>query len=161
MFRRLFGGSKARSHHQIAAELRRWAKQEMANGRTRQDVEWQLTREELDQKDPEYGAKLGAYLLVAREIGSVMVERNMRGIELEKRDRIDEAIALYEENVRDGFMGSHPYERLRIIYRKRKDWENALRVCQAAVACPQMDKRKRARYWEWVQKLKAEVKKAS
>ncbi|MEM7348190.1 MAG: hypothetical protein AAF485_28505, partial [Chloroflexota bacterium] len=36
-----------------------------------------------------------------------------------------------EANITDKFIGKHPYNRLRIIYTKRKDYHNAIRVCQA------------------------------
>jgi hypothetical protein len=36
----------------------------------------------------------------------------------------------YEKNVAEGFLPSLPYERLRILYAKWKDYENAIRVCQ-------------------------------
>src|SRR5690606_22594299 len=51
----------------------------------------------------------------------------------EKVGQTDEAIALYEANLRDEFSGTHPYERLRILYAERKDWDNAVRVCLAAM----------------------------
>jgi len=40
------------------------------------------------------------------------VERNLIGIELEKAGKVDEAIPLYEQNVRENFIGGHPYKRL-------------------------------------------------
>ncbi len=46
---------------------------------------------------------------------------------------INEAISLYEANLQDKFYGPHPYERLRIIYTIRKDYDNATRVCQAFI----------------------------
>lgn len=65
--------------------------------------------------------------------GSHLVENNLRGIELEKAGRTDEAVALYEQNVAACFEGSHPYNRLAIIYRKRKDYDNEIRVLRRAV----------------------------
>ena len=47
--------------------------------------------------------------------GSQIVENNLRGIELEKAGRTDEAVALYEQNVAACFDGSHPYNRLALI----------------------------------------------
>lgn len=64
-------------------------------------------------------------------VEGVMVDRNLRGIELEKQGRLDEAISLYEANVADKFDGTHPYTRLRIIYTKRTDYQAAIRICQA------------------------------
>jgi len=61
----------------------------------------------------------------------MFLERNLRGEELEKLGQMDSAIALYEANVMDGFEGAFPYERLRIIYRKARRFQDAIRVCEA------------------------------
>ena len=39
-------------------------------------------------------------------------------MELEKEGKIDSAILLYEENVKESFEGNHPYDRLAVIYHK-------------------------------------------
>ena len=59
--------------------------------------------------------------------------RNLQGIELEKSGQVDEAIHLYEENVKEKFEGSHPYKRLAIIYRKRKQIDDEIRVLEKAI----------------------------
>ena len=41
------------------------------------------------------------------------------------------AIKLYEISVREGFVGSHPYERLASVYERRHNFAEALRVCEA------------------------------
>jgi tetratricopeptide (TPR) repeat protein len=61
------------------------------------------------------------------------VQRNLTGIKLEKLDRVDEAIRLYEANVRENFDGSHPYNRLAVIYRKRKQIDDEIRVLERAI----------------------------
>ena len=65
---------------------------------------------------------------------TIWVVRNNWGIDLEKRGDVDGAIALYEANVAEGFEGSHPYNRLVVIYRKRKDDGNEVRVLRTAVS---------------------------
>ena len=62
------------------------------------------------------------------------VDRNLRGIELEKSGRVDEAVHLYEENIEENFVGNHPYDRLAIIYRKRKQIDDEIRVLQEAIS---------------------------
>jgi tetratricopeptide (TPR) repeat protein len=62
------------------------------------------------------------------------VEKNFKGIELEKAGRIDEAIELYEQNVNENFIGSHPYDRLSIIYRKRRLLDEEIRILERAVS---------------------------
>jgi len=59
-------------------------------------------------------------------------ERNLIGIELEEAGRIDEAILIYEQNVKGNFEGSHPYTRLAIIYRKRKQIDDEIRILKKA-----------------------------
>jgi tetratricopeptide (TPR) repeat protein len=61
-------------------------------------------------------------------------ERNLTGIELEKAGKIDEAIELYEKNVEENFIGSHPYNRLAIIYRKHGQIDDEVRVLEKAVS---------------------------
>lgn len=65
---------------------------------------------------------------------SEMVDNNLNGIELEKNGKVDEAVKLYEKNVSMGFDGNHPYDRLAIIYRKNKDYDNEIRVLEQAIA---------------------------
>jgi len=61
------------------------------------------------------------------------VERNLKGIELEKKGHTDKAIELYEQNVSESFDGNFPYDRLAIIYRKRKQIDDEIRVLKKAV----------------------------
>ena len=39
---------------------------------------------------------------------------------------IDKAIVCYEENIKNEFASSHPYQRLAIIYRRKKDYVNEI-----------------------------------
>jgi len=64
---------------------------------------------------------------------SIQVFRNLEGIRLEKEGQIDMAIELYEANIRENFEGSHPYDRLAIIYRKRKQIDDEIRVLEKAI----------------------------
>jgi tetratricopeptide (TPR) repeat protein len=63
----------------------------------------------------------------------VQVERNLKGIDLEKQGKLEEAIRLYEQNINENFIGSHPYMRLAIIYRKRKQPLDEIRVLKKAI----------------------------
>ena len=62
------------------------------------------------------------------------VERNLKGIELEKFGNVDEAMSLYEQNVSEKFGGSHPYMRLAIIYRRRGQINDEIRILDRAVS---------------------------
>jgi len=50
----------------------------------------------------------------------MQVDRNLDGIEFEKKGEIEKAIRLYEKNVEEDFEGSHPYDRLAVIYKKKR-----------------------------------------
>ena len=60
-------------------------------------------------------------------------QSSLSGIDLEKDGRIDEAIAIYEQEIQNNFEGDHPYNRLSIIYRKRKQFDEEIRVLERAV----------------------------
>jgi hypothetical protein len=66
-------------------------------------------------------------------IFSKQVDRNLKGVELEKQGLIDKAISLYENNVKEFFVGSHPYDRLAIIYHKRKQFQDEERILKCAI----------------------------
>jgi len=61
------------------------------------------------------------------------LERNLKGIELEKSGDIEKAIILYEENILENFEGNHPYDRLAIIYKKQNNLDNEIRVLEKAI----------------------------
>jgi hypothetical protein len=61
------------------------------------------------------------------------VDRNLRGQDLEKQGLVENAIELYEANVRDGFDGNFPYDRLAVIYRRRKQFDREAAVLRRAV----------------------------
>ena len=64
---------------------------------------------------------------------SKLVNRNIKGFKYEKEGKVDLAIKLYEKNIAENFEGNHPYDRLAIIYRKRKDYQNEVRVLNKAI----------------------------
>lgn len=58
---------------------------------------------------------------------------NNNGIALEKAGDIDAAIAEYEENIKGGYRALHSYNRLMVLYRKRKDYDNEIRVIDYSI----------------------------
>lgn len=66
--------------------------------------------------------------LLQGKILQIFVNRNNDGILFEKEGKLDLAIKCYEDNISDGFWGTHPYERLMIIYRKNKLYDDEIRV---------------------------------
>jgi tetratricopeptide (TPR) repeat protein len=60
-------------------------------------------------------------------------KRNLLGSEYEKAGYVDIAIDLYEKNVKEKFKGSLPYDRLAKIYRKRRQFNDEIRVLEGAI----------------------------
>lgn len=110
-----------------------------------------------------------AYAREADRISQRLFARNVRGVELERAGKVDRAIDVYEANVADMFGGNHPYDRLRVIYSKRKQYDQALRVCRSFVemadalmklGSPRSDLPvKRRKFAEWCAKLEVRVQK--
>jgi len=69
----------------------------------------------------------------ASKIENIIVERNIKGQLLEKQEKLDEAIVIYESNIADYVDTPAPYDRLRIIYTKRKQYDEAIRVCKTYI----------------------------
>lgn len=59
--------------------------------------------------------------------------RNLAGLGHEQRGEWDAAIALYEQNAAEGFPGDWPYGHLALIYGKRGQPEEVVRVLARAV----------------------------
>ena len=64
---------------------------------------------------------------------NLQVERNLKAIELEKAGETEKAIALYEQNINEGFKGNHPYDRLATFYKNQIDLDNEIRVLEKAI----------------------------
>ena len=62
------------------------------------------------------------------ELQNKTAELNNKGIKYEKEGNIEKAIETYEKNVSLGYTATHSYDRLCIIYRKQKDYENEIRI---------------------------------
>lgn len=73
---------------------------------------------------------------IEREKCAIYGSRIQAGQKFEKEKRIDEAIKEYEGIISDfriNTIGDYPFQRLFIIYRKRKDYDNEIRVLRAAI----------------------------
>lgn len=81
-------------------------------------------------------------------------ERNLIGIELEKVNKVDKAIELYELNIKEKFIGSHPYNRLAIIYRKRNQLDDEIRVLEKAILAYKNNGPKLTRFKERLEKVR-------
>jgi len=79
------------------------------------------------------GSKFMALRKESQRIESTMVDRNLKGKELEKQGKIEEAITLYELNVSDEVDTPAPYNRLAVIYRKQKRFDDEVKILDKAV----------------------------
>jgi len=61
------------------------------------------------------------------------MERHEEAVRAEQNGDPEKAIQLYETSVAEGFVGSHPYERLASLHERRHDYREALRVSEAFV----------------------------
>lgn len=66
------------------------------------------------------------------------------GIDLEKEGMINEAIAVYEKAIIPQLPATHPYDRLMILYRKKKEYENEIRVIKLAISVFMKENERRA-----------------
>ena len=108
-----------------------WANEQLTHGIARQEICHALfpwSQESVDSDE------LPTRLEAENEISLVMVNRNLKGGELEKASRIDEAIKLYELNIADKAETNYAYHRLRIIYARQGKLREAIRVCEAFIA---------------------------
>lgn len=70
--------------------------------------------------------------------------RNLDGMEHEAAGRMDFALALYEQNVAEGFPGDWPYSRLVSVYERQGAYDQAERVLRRAIEVTRADRRKPA-----------------
>lgn len=70
--------------------------------------------------------------------------RNNKGIECEKAGQEDEAIAIYEDNITEGWPATHSFDRLMKIYRRRKDYREECRVISRAIEIFSAENQRRA-----------------
>lgn len=132
--------------HVSEPELRRWAENQIKKGIPRQkvctDVMAKFDHARPDPKNLGNMQKVTehnqACLSVERAIIQTMIDRNAKASQLEKSGKIEQAISLFEESVRDQFAGTVPYDRLRIMYTKQKRYEDAILVCQAYIDNPHL-----------------------
>jgi len=77
-------------------------------------------------------AELDKKLVLYRRL-DITAERNNNGILFEKNGAIEDAIKVYEENIAMSYPATHAFERLMIIYRKLKKYNDEIRVIQRAI----------------------------
>ena len=86
--------------------------------------------------------------------------RNDRGQKMERAKRVGEAIQQYEANVVELADTPYSYTRLRIIYSRRKQYDEALRVCRRYVEMAEsrgLQGRRTEEFQQWISKLQAKA----
>ena len=136
------------------ATLTAWSKEQIQNGMPRWVLYRRLMKMQSETNDLEEMQVLGS---AADALEGTMVDRNMKGIALEKQGKADKAMALYEANIADQFDGSHPYNRLRILYKTRGNYVDAIRVCEAYIANSGQDQKLCESFRAEITKLKAKT----
>lgn len=111
-------------------EAKNWLRQQIADGVPIGTISHKLLYDPPVPSSVDF-ERFQAYHQRYKGLEDILVSRNGEGQELEKKGRVDEAINLYEANVADRVDTPFPYDRLRIIYTKRKDYQNAIRACEA------------------------------
>jgi len=82
--------------------------------------------------DPGERARIGTEDDPLRGFEAAM-ERHEEARRAEQSGDPEKATHLYETSVAEGFVGSHPYELLASLHERRRDYQEALRVCEAFV----------------------------
>lgn len=139
------------------AELRTEVAQGLANGRSRQSLFNQIEQEALalekEPPTPQNKARLYALDTLHAELNRQLLDSLSQGKALEMAGQVDEAVGYYETAVADQIASRFPYEHLRVIYVRRKQYDEARRICQAALANPFLDEKAQAHFLTWAGRL--------
>lgn len=136
------------------ATLITWSKEQIQNGMPRWVLYRKLMKMQSETNDLEEMQVLGS---TSDALEGTMVNRNIKGIALEKQGKEDQAMALYEANIVDQFDGSHPYNRLCALYKARGNYMDASRVCEAYIANSSQDLKLCELFRDEISKLKAKT----
>jgi hypothetical protein len=131
-----------------------WVETQKASGIPLFDL-WRQLMEKSGQTN-ELGL-MEAYMNAANQIEEAIVSRNLKGKEYERYGEDNEAIILYEANIKDRFDGSHPYERLRVIYTKKRRYKDVIRVCEAYIHNGQHDPQLKTKYQQIIYELREKI----
>lgn len=131
-----------------------WVKGQMASGIPLMDLWRQLMEESAKINDLQL---LQEYMNASSKIEDILVSRNLEGKQYEQDGDDNNAIKLYEENIKDRFDGSHPYERLKVIYTKQKRYKDVIRICKSYIDNGQPDAQLKAKYEGIIIKLREKI----
>jgi tetratricopeptide (TPR) repeat protein len=100
----------------------------------------------------EWEKKLAAYKDDENNLHQTATNNN-EGIAFEKQGDIASAIEVYENNLRIGYLASHSYNRLMIIYHREKRYEDEVRVIKKAIEVFSSDSRYNKDVIKWQERL--------
>lgn len=100
----------------------------------------------------EWEKKLAAYKNDEKNLHQTTTNNN-EGIAFEKQGDIASAIEVYENNLRIGYLASHSYNRLMIIYHREKRYEDEVRVIKKAIEVFSSDSRYNKDVAKWQERL--------
>ena len=89
-----------------------------------------------------------------------MLLKSHEAQDLERDGKVDEAISIYELLVKYKYPHPGPYERLRILYSKRKRYRDAIKVCRAFISVHKKVgySEQAQKFAEWIPKLQQKGK---
>jgi tetratricopeptide (TPR) repeat protein len=67
------------------------------------------------------------------ELAKRTADRNEEARQAESNEDLDQAIKLYEENIKEGYADPYAFDRLMVLYRKQKKYKDELRVINRAI----------------------------
>src|ERR671925_453824 len=68
-----------------------------------------------------------------RDISNQVADLNTQGVTHEKGGDLESAIRCYEDNIQLRYAATHAYDRLIVIYRRRGQLDEAMRVINVAI----------------------------
>jgi hypothetical protein len=140
--------------NEIKINVSEWVNAQKASGVPLMDI-WRELNRKLSKSDEL--ELMQAYVEAADKIEDIVVSRNLKGKEYEREGKESEALQLYEANIKDKFDGSHPYERLRIIYTRKSRYNDIIRICEAYIENGQNDPQLKKKYQKIIYELREKI----
>jgi hypothetical protein len=139
------------------AELRQQLAEAEKAGQSRQSLLINLQEEaqklEVEGESAVNKAKLRAYDLLYSDLRQALLHNLSEGKAREMAGDVAGAIGYYETAVVDQVSSRFPYEHLRVIYRRQEKYEDARRICLAALDNPFLSETDHDHFRTWAEKL--------
>jgi tetratricopeptide (TPR) repeat protein len=139
------------------AELRRRLADAEKEGQSRQALLLILQTEaqalEAEAETAVTKAQLRAYDLLYSDLRQALLHNLSEGKAREMAGDVAGAIGYYETAVIDQVSSRFPYEHLRIIYRRQGKYDDARRICLAALDNPFLSDKDHDHFRTWAEKL--------